>query len=60
MAIECDSTVDVVHGCFPEGVDSILSAFSREPLTKSHDQPGCACARTWPVNVVFASKIHVK
>ena len=46
--------VVVVHGCFPKGGDSILSAFSWEPvpaklqdeflLTKSHDQPGCARA----------------
>ena len=28
-----DSGVAVVHGCFPEGDDSILSAFSWEPLT---------------------------
>ena len=26
-----DSTFAVVHGCFPEGGYSILSAFSREP-----------------------------
>ena len=27
MASERDSRVAVVHGCFPEGGDSILSAF---------------------------------
>ena len=34
MANERDSTnaVAVVLGCFPEGDDSILSAFFREPL----------------------------
>ena len=32
MANERDSTVAVVHGCFPEGGDFILSTFSREPL----------------------------
>ena len=32
MANERDSTVAVVHGCFPEGDDSILSVFSWEPL----------------------------
>ena len=32
MADERDSTVAVVHGCFPEGGDSIVSAFSWEPL----------------------------
>ena len=31
-ANERDSRVAVVHGCFPEGGDSILSAFSWEPL----------------------------
>ena len=31
-AIKCDLAVDVVHGCFLEGGDSILSVFSREPL----------------------------
>ena len=31
-ANERDSRVAVVHGCFPEGDDSILSAFSWEPL----------------------------
>ena len=29
---ERDSRVPVVHGCFLEGCDSILSAFSWEPL----------------------------
>ena len=29
---EQDLGVDVVHGCFSEGGDSILSAFSWEPL----------------------------
>ena len=59
-ANERDLGVDVVHGCFSERGDSILSAFSWEPLPaklqdnkrvslasqliKSHDQPGCACA----------------
>ena len=32
MANERDSRVAVVHGCFSEGGDSILSAFSWEPL----------------------------
>ena len=32
MATERDLRVAVVHGCFPEGGDSILSAFSRESL----------------------------
>ena len=32
MANERDLRVNVVHGCFPEGGDSILSAFSRESL----------------------------
>ena len=31
-ANERDSRVAVVHGCLPEGGDSILSAFSWEPL----------------------------
>ena len=31
-ANERDSGVAVVHGCFPEGGDSILSAFFWEPL----------------------------
>ena len=31
-ANERDSIVAVVHGCFLEGDDSILSAFSWEPL----------------------------
>ena len=31
-ANERDSRVAVVHGCFAEGGDSILSAFSWEPL----------------------------
>ena len=38
MANERDSRVAVVHGCFPEGSDSIVGAFSREPLpTKLQD-----------------------
>ena len=32
MANERGSRVAVVHGCFPEGGDSILCAFSWEPL----------------------------
>ena len=32
MANERDSRVAVVYGCFTEGGDSILSAFSWEPL----------------------------
>ena len=32
MANKRDSRVAVVHGCFSEGGDSILSAFSWEPL----------------------------
>ena len=32
MANERDSGVAVVHGCFSEGGDSILSVFSWEPL----------------------------
>ena len=32
IANERDSRVAVVHGYFPEGGDSILSAFSWEPL----------------------------
>ena len=32
MANERDSRVAVVHGYFPEGGDSILSAFSWKPL----------------------------
>ena len=32
MANKRDSTFAVVHGCFPEGGDSILSTFSRGPL----------------------------
>ena len=32
MANERDSRVAVVHECFSEGGDSILSAFSSEPL----------------------------
>ena len=31
-ANEGDWRVTVVHGCFPEGGDSTLSAFSRESL----------------------------
>ena len=31
-ANERDSGVAVVHGCFPEGGDSILSVFSSGPL----------------------------
>ena len=31
-AIDQDSRVDVVHRCFSEEGDSILSAFSWEPL----------------------------
>ena len=31
-ANEQDSRVAVVHGCFTEGGDSILSAFTWEPL----------------------------
>ena len=31
-ANERDPKVTVVHGCHSEGGDSILSAFSREPL----------------------------
>ena len=38
MANERDSRVAVVHEYFPEGGDSILSAFSWEPLpTKLQD-----------------------
>ena len=38
MADERNSTVAVVHGCFPEEDDSIVSVFSREPLpAKLHD-----------------------
>ena len=33
MANERDSRVGVVDGCFSEGGDSILSAFSSEPLS---------------------------
>ena len=37
-ANERDSIVDVVHGCFSEGGESILSAFSWESLrTKLQD-----------------------
>ena len=32
MANELDSRVVVVHGCFSERGDSILSAFTWEPL----------------------------
>ena len=32
MANERDSRVAVVHGCFPEGRDFIVSALSCEPL----------------------------
>ena len=32
MANERDLRVAVVHGCFPGGSDSIVSAFSWEPL----------------------------
>ena len=32
MTNKRDSRVTVVHGCFPEGGDSIVSAFSLEPL----------------------------
>ena len=32
MANERDSRVAVVHSCFTEGGDSILSAFTWEPL----------------------------
>ena len=32
MANKRYSRVAVVHGCFPEGGDSILSVFSWEPL----------------------------
>ena len=32
MANEQDSRVAVVHECFPEGRNSIVSAFSWEPL----------------------------
>ena len=35
MANERDSTVAVVHGCFPERGDSILRAFSWEILPAS-------------------------
>ena len=59
MTNELHSRVSV-HWCFPEGGDSILSAFSTEPLPaklqdnqrvslarqliRSHDQPGCTRA----------------
>ena len=33
MANERDSRVAFVHGCFSEGSDSIVSAFSWEPLS---------------------------
>ena len=42
---ERDSRVAVVQECLSEGGDYILSLFSWEPLTKSHDQTGCARAR---------------
>ena len=32
MANERDSRVAVVHGCFPEGDNSIVSVFSWQPL----------------------------
>ena len=37
---------NVVQGCFLGGDDSILRVFSWEPqrVSKSHDQPGRACA----------------
>ena len=42
MANERDSRVAVVHGCFPESDDSILSAFSWEPLPVKL-QDNCLC-----------------
>ena len=43
---ELDSRVAVVHRCFSERGDSILSVFSWAPLRAklSLDQPGCARA----------------
>ena len=58
---ELESRVAIVHRCFSERGDSILSVFSWEPLRaklqrvflasqliRSHDQPGCACAHIQP------------
>ena len=60
---ELDSRVAVVHRCFSERGDSILSVFSWKPLRaklqdkflwlasqliRSHDQPGCARAHIQP------------
>ena len=43
-ANERNSRVAVVHGCFPEGGDSILSAFSWEPLrAKLQDNYRLSC-----------------
>ena len=61
-ANKLDSRVAVVHRCFSERGDSILSIFSWEPwrakLTtnefldlirpRTHDQPGCARAHIQP------------
>ena len=52
MASERDSRVAVVHGYFPEGGDSILSAFSWEALRH-------AC-QLWPTNnIANVSKLCV-
>ena len=61
---ELEYRVAVVHRCFSERGDSILSVFSWEPLRaklqdnlrvslasqliRSHDQPGCARAHIQP------------
>ena len=54
---ELDSRVAVVHRCFSERGDSILSVFSlgafasvslASQLIRSNDQPGCACAHIQP------------
>ena len=45
MANERDSKFDVVHRCFPEGGNSIVCVFFKEPLrAKLHDNTGVSLA----------------
>ena len=57
-ANERDSIVAVVHGSFSEGGNSILSAFSWEPLRAKLQDRMCTCVHTQPAAKFF--KIHVK
>ena len=44
-ANEQDSRVAVVHECFPERGNSVLTAFSWTTIDLVANQPGCASAR---------------